>query len=94
MQLVQYSCFAYIRRLMSLVPTPARVGILLFSEFLPVVGSGDIIRAENAIIRQSSASEHSSENCMVTWKAVENPRRWKHGGSGLGNHIPLRASVS
>ena len=50
--------------------------------FAGVEGSSDIIRAEGAIIRQSSSSEHSAKSCIVAWKAGRRTPPLEQRGSG------------
>jgi hypothetical protein len=53
---------------------------------LPVVeGASDIISAEGAIICQSSAPEHSSENLYCGLEGGGEPRRLAAAGFWLGN---------
>jgi hypothetical protein len=50
-------------------------------------GPSDIIRAEGAIIRQSSASKHSSEKLYREWEGGREPRCWKQRGSGSATFV-------
>jgi hypothetical protein len=61
-----------------------------FSEFWPVVGGWNSSFAP--IIRQSTASNISTKNCIVAWEGGREPRRSKQRGSGLATFMRRRPS--